>query len=235
VSDELEMRLRELAAALEVPAAPDFGARLVLAPRRRERRVRAARRMLALAALATLGVSGTALAVPVTRNAVLEVLGLRGARVVRVLALPPVPPGTASRLKLGQRIAIARARHAAVFTALEPPHARAAFLAGDVPGGRVSFLVGSEALSELRATSRPYFFKLIDPGTRARSVTVGGSPGVYLSGAVHQVLIGAGGSVRSEPVTLAGNVLLWQRGALTLRIEGAHSLRAALALAQSLR
>jgi hypothetical protein len=235
VSDELELRLRALGAALEVPAAPDFAATIVLAPRPHVRRLGVPRRTLALAAAVTLLVSASAMAVPVTRHAVLDVLGLRGARVVRVPALPPIPPGTASRLKLGHRIPLARARHAAAFTALEPPHARAAFIAADVPGGRLSFLVGSEVVTELRATSRPYFRKLIDPRTRARQVRVGESPGVYLSGGLHELLFEAGGSVRSESVALAGNVLLWQRGALTLRIEGARSLHGALALARSLR
>ena len=235
MTDELELRLRALGAVLEVPAAPDFAAKIVLPPRRRDRRPSVARRTLALAAAATLLVSASAMAVPVTRNAVFDVLGLRGARVVRVPSLPPIAPGAAARLKLGQRIRLAQARHAAAFTALVPSHADAAFVAHDVAGGRISFLVGSDLVIELRASSRPYFMKLIDPRTHAKLLRVGASPGVYLSGGLHEVLFEAGGSVRSEPVELAGNVLLWQRGPLTLRIEGARSLQAALTLARSLR
>jgi hypothetical protein len=36
-------------------------------------------------------------------------------------------------------------------------------------------------------------------------------------------------------VRIAGNVLLWQQGPLTLRVEGTHALSEALALARSLR
>jgi hypothetical protein len=233
MSADLELSLIALGEALEVPEAPDFAARIALPGR--PRHVRVTRRTLAIAAAATLLIAGTAMAVPASRDAVLRVLGLRGARIERVGTLPPIAPGTASRLKLGERIAPDRARHAASFTALVPPAADAAYLSHDVPGGRISILVGPDLLIELRAASSPYFLKLIDPGTRAKRVRVDGGPGVYLSGAVHELLFAAGNRVRSDRVLVAGNVLLWQHGALTLRIEGASSLRAALALARSLR
>jgi hypothetical protein len=43
------------------------------------------------------------------------------------------------------------------------------------------------------------------------------------------------GQVRTDRVRLAGNVLLWQQGPLTIRIEATRTLRQARALAQSLR
>jgi len=235
VSEDLERRLRALGAALEVPAAPDLAGTIALPRRRGRRRARVTRRALVSALAAALLVAATALAVPASRDAVLRVLGLRGARVERVPALPPLPRGAPERLKLGHRIALGRARHAAAFTALLPPRADAAYLDEDVPGGRISLIVGSDLLIELRANSRPFFLKLIDPQTRAQPVRVGASPGVYLSGGLHEVLFLAGGEIRSDAVALAGNVLLWQRGALTLRIEGVRSLAAGMALARSLR
>ena len=42
------------------------------------------------------------------------------------------------------------------------------------------------------------------------------------------------GSFRTDRVRLVGNVLVWQQGPLTLRIEGTHTLSRALALARSL-
>ena len=63
-----------------------------------------------------------------------------------------------------------------------------------------------------------------------------GGPGVYLSGAPHEVLFEtATGQVRTDRVRLAGNVLVWQQGQLTIRIEGTRTLAQALALARSLR
>ena len=88
---------------------------------------------------------------------------------------------------------------------------------------------------ELRATVTPFFVKFIGPGTRMRRVRVNGGPGAYLSGAPHDVLFQASGTVQTDRVRIAGNVLIWQQGPLTLRIEGARTLVAALALARSLR
>ena len=236
MSEDLERQLRALAAVLEVPAAPDLAATIVLPSRGHARRdgARWTRRALVPALAAALVLAATALALPATRGAVLRVLGLQGARIERVPVLPPLPPGAAAKLKLGREIPLGRARHAAGFTALLPPRAEAAYLNEDVPGGRISLIIGSELVVELRASSRPFFLKLLDPGTRAQLVRVGGSPGVYLSGALHELLFLTGGVARTDVIRLAGNVLLWQRGPLTLRIEGTHSLAGALALARSL-
>jgi hypothetical protein len=89
---------------------------------------------------------------------------------------------------------------------------------------------------EFRGTSVPYVFKFLGPGTTARLLRVNGRPGVYISGAPHQLLIQEStGMVQTDRVRLSGNVLLWQQGPVTVRIEGARTLGAALALAQSLR
>jgi hypothetical protein len=136
---------------------------------------------------------------------------------------------------LGERIPLRRARHAASFTALLPPNATAVFLNHDNPGGRISLLVGADLIVEVRATAAPFFIKLIGPGTRARRVRVNGGPGVYLFGTPHDVIFAqADGEVRSDPVRVAGNVLLWQQGPLTLRVEGTQTLEQALARAHSL-
>lgn len=237
MNDDLELSLLALGAALEVPPVHDLAGALVLPPRRRGRGrgLRLSRRALAAAAALTLLAGGTAMAVPASRNEVLTVLGLRGARLERVPALPTIGRRQRARLDLGRRIPLDAARAAVNFTPLLPPHVDTAYLAHDVPGGRLSLIVGTELITELRGSSQPYFLKLLDPQTRARRLRIAGSPGVYLSGGVHAVLFAArNGSVRSEAIRLAGNVLLWQRGALTIRIEGARSLPEALALARSL-
>jgi hypothetical protein len=67
-------------------------------------------------------------------------------------------------------------------------------------------------------------------------VRVNGDSGIYLAGAPHQVIFQEStGAIRTDRIRLAGNVLLWQQGPLTLRIEGTHTLNQALAIARSLR
>jgi hypothetical protein len=91
-------------------------------------------------------------------------------------------------------------------------------------------------VTEFRGTSRPFILKMIAVGTRVIHTEVGGQPAAYLKGAPHEVFfLDSNGKPRTDEVRLAGNVLLWQRGSLTLRVEGARSLAAALAIARSLR
>ncbi|MGH2893533.1 MAG: hypothetical protein ACRDPM_09745, partial [Solirubrobacteraceae bacterium] len=235
MTGDLEQRLVALGATLELPQAPDVvPAVLARLPARRRRHRLPARRTLAAALAATLLLAGGAMAVPPTRDAILQILGLRGVRIERVPRLPPLPAGAA--LRLGQRIPLARARHAAGFTARLPPGSPAAYLGHDVPGGRISLLVGRALIIELRGTTTPFIFKVIGPGTTVKRVRVNGGPGVYLSGAPHEVLFQAQtGQLQSDRVRLAGNVLIWQQGRLTIRIEGTRTLGQALALARSLR
>lgn len=235
MTGDFEQRLVALGAALDLPPAPDVvPAVLARLPERRVRRGRPARRTLALALIAALVLAGAAIAVPSTRHAILRLLGLRGVRIERVTRLPP--PARGARLGLGDRIPLNRARHAAGFTALLPAQPAAAYLGRDVPGGRISLLTGPVLIIEFRGTATPFIFKLLGPGTHAEPVRVNGGPGVYLSGAPHEVIFQAStGQIQADRVRVAGNVLLWQQGPLTLRIEGAHTLEQALTLARSLR
>jgi hypothetical protein len=243
MSGELEQRLLALGTALDVPPAPDaVPAVLAGLPARRRRRSRPARRVLLVTVAATLVLVGAAMAVPPSRDAILRVIGLRGVSIERVPRLPPTPPPSApgtrtgKTLGLGQPIPPARARRAAGFTALVPPGASAAYLGHDVPGGRVSILIGRVLITEFRGTAQPYIRKVIDPGTELTITRVNGARGVYLSGSPHQVLFGASnGQIRSDRVRLAGNVLIWQQGPLIVRIEGTRTLGQALAIAHSLR
>ena len=66
-------------------------------------------------------------------------------------------------------------------------------------------------------------------GASVRLERVGNDPAVWIAGGRHVVLF-----PHAAP-RLAGNVLVWQHGALTLRVEGAHlSLRGALTLAEKI-
>jgi hypothetical protein len=234
---ELEQRLLALDLALEVPPAPDVvPAVLARLPARSRWRPRPARRVLAVALAVALGLAGTAIAVPSTRDAVLRLLGLRGVRLELVPHLPPPTARTSARLGLGQRLPLARARHAASFTALLPPGTALAYLDHDVPGGRISLLIGRVLVIEFRGTTTPFIFKVIGPGTTVKQVRVNAGPGVYLSGAPHEVIFRESTrQIETDRVRLAGNVLMWQQGPVTVRIEGTHTLHQALSIARSLR
>src|SRR5262249_25444716 len=166
-----------------------------------------------------------------------RVFGINGAVVERVQQLPALPKTAGAKLHLGRPIPVASARHAASFTALLPPSGvSAAYIANDVAGGRISFTAGRLLVTEFRGTSRPFILKMIAVGTRVIRTRIGIDPAAYLEGAQHEVFfLDAQGNTRTDNVRLAGNVLLWQHGSLTLRIEGARSLRDAVALARSLR
>jgi hypothetical protein len=234
---ELEHRLVALGAALDMPPPPDVVPAVVARlPRRRGRRSRPAWRALAVALAAMLLLAAAALAVPSTRDAILRVLGLRGVEIERVTHLPPLPPGKFARLGLGTRISFERARHAASFTALLPANAAEAYLGHDVPGGRISVVIGKVLIIEFRGTTTPFIFKVIGPGTTVQRLRVNRGPGMYLSGAPHEVLFEERtGVFQTDRVRLAGNVLIWQQGPVIVRIEGARSLEQAIAIARSLR
>ncbi len=239
---ELEQKLTALGTALEVPPAPDLVpgvlARLPARAGRRRALRRPARRSLAVALAATLLVAGGAMAAAPTRHLILRILGLRGVRIERVPRLPTPPqppPGTGLRLGLGHRIPPSGVRHAVTFTPLTPPGSPAVYANRDVPGGRISFLIGRVLITEFRGTATPLILKVLGPRTKLTQLRVDGGPAVYLSQAPHQVLfLSVNGVIHSDRVRLAGDVLLFDHRGLTVRVEGTHSLAQALALARSL-
>jgi hypothetical protein len=90
---------------------------------------------------------------------------------------------------------------------------------------------------ELPGSSDPgYLLKMLPEGTTLEPVTVGGHEGFWISGEPHELLyLSPGGNVESEPVRLVGNVLAWNDGELTYRIEGAPDLATAQRIAASIR
>jgi hypothetical protein len=82
---------------------------------------------------------------------------------------------------------------------------------------------------------RPLMQKFIDRGTSVQPVDVGSSPGLWVSGEPHEVAyLGPNGSLITDSLRLSANALLWQRGAVTLRVETALPLDRALAIARSM-
>lgn len=78
--------------------------------------------------------------------------------------------------------------------------------------------------------------KIVGPGTRVEHVMVNGAPAIWISGAPHEVFArDRNGQVIADTVRLAGNVLLWERDGLTLRLESALGRAEAIRIAASVR
>jgi hypothetical protein len=226
---ELERNLNALARELEWPPTPAFD-ELVLEPRdMRERRRRTRPLVLALAAL-VLGIA-IAFAVPPARSAILRFLHLRGVTIERVHRLPPAEERDL-RATLGAPATRAAAERYVGFRILLPANERETQLY--IRDQTVSMLLEKPEpalLTEFRAGGPTSLFvkKLAGAGTRIEPVEIDGAPGYWLTGAPHVVL------EPQAPPRLAGNVLLWERGGVTLRLEGKLAKSDAIDLAASIR
>lgn len=165
------------------------------------------------------------------------------------------PASAGERLGLGRRLTLAEARAAVAFPLLVPTlptlgEPDEVYLGEPPRGGQVSFVwlprPGLPAAAEtgvgllvtqFRATIDPLIFKkIVDPNTTVEFVTVGGGNGYWLAGEPHEFFYtDSQGAVQREFTRLAGNVLLWEQGGSTFRIEGARTLDEALRIALSLR
>jgi hypothetical protein len=238
---DLERELRALGAELAVPHAPDLGpaVRVRVAALSPSRPLYRRRLVVVLAALAV--AVAAALAVPQARTAILEFFRIQGATVERV----PEPAGTRAELGLAVPLPLEEARAKLGFEPVVPDlpglgRPDAVYVDTRALGGQISFLYGTEAaprllVSEFRGDSNP---DLISKGagaeTRIEPVTVNGEPGLWVAGAPHELgYRGPDGQVETDSVRIAGNTLVWQRGPLTLRLEGNVSKSRALELAEA--
>jgi hypothetical protein len=240
---ELEQRLRQLGGELAWPPEPRLAPRVAarLAADSCAPRATGRRRTLVLALAALALAVATALAVPPARSALLELLRIGGAEIERVETLPATPP--AGPLELGEPVSLAEARRRAEYAPLVPralPEPDGVYFRRPPPGGEVSFVYRSEdggvaaVLSQFRGDALPYVSKAAGPQTRVRRVAVGRREGVWLAGAPHVLVYqDQRGVIREQTRRLAGNVLLWERDGLTLRLEGALDLATALRIARS--
>lgn len=242
---ELELQLREFAPRLDWPSTPQLAAsvrqRLEGAPRRR---AGLTRRRFVLAAVAVLAVAvGGTLAVPPARTAILDWLGIRGVEITRVEKLPALRP-VEDDLYVGDPATLAQARSRSGHEVVLP---RAEGVGGPdgiyvdetLPGRPVSLVWGSvdePRLLVVQFDAKPLIEKLATLETDIERVVVDGEPGLWLSGAPHEFFYNdAKGETIRDTQRLAGNVLVWERGPLTVRLEGDVSKSEALRIARSFR
>jgi hypothetical protein len=237
---ELERALVTLGRELEYPPTPELAPvvaeRLSKAPPPR-RGLSLSGRTAAIALAVFLIACGTVAAVPATRNAVLEALGLRGATIERRERLPadarPQP------LDLGPRTTLAAARRELGFTPLVPA------ALGEPDGVHVDgealtldYRVRPRVLvTQFRGDVHPdYAGKIGSEATSLEELTVDGARAIWVSGSPHFFFYrDKDGAVRENSLRLAGNVLVLERDDLLVRVEGTPSKAEAIRIAQSLR
>ena len=258
---ELEQALADLGRHLAYPPTPNLVARVGHHLAQRQTRPRPfwqvllpVQRRIAVALLALLLAAGAALVVsPELRSAVAQRLGVRGVQISQVPASPaPVSPG--ARLSLGQRATLDQARAMVTFPVLVPAAPGApdeVSVLESPPGGQVVLIYYPRPdlpqanatgvgllLSEFQAdihTAGP-LGKGLPPGTRLEEVQIAGGRGYWIDGDPHVFFfVNARGQVQSETTRLAANVLLWEHGTLTLRLESALPKDGALAIAASVQ
>lgn len=235
---ELERELDELAGRIAYPPTPDLAPRVLARIRRRPRW-----RALALAAAVLAAVVAAVLAVsPDARSRVLDWLRIGGVEIRRTDDLPPVP--LRAEPDFGEPVTLEEARRRVDFSVLLPDELEEpdrVYHREYPPGGAVTLVWGTAAQPRLALTEwagrvvEPVVLKLIPPGTRADVMTVGEGTGVWLHGAPHVLFVHPpGGGEESEELYLAGNVLVWEVGDRSYRIEAAVSRDEALEIARSL-
>jgi hypothetical protein len=216
------------------------------------------RRLAAAGLAAVLLAAAVLVASPGTREAVARRLGLRGIGVE--LGGPPPPtvtttPGGRLELGLGDRVTLEEARRRVDWPVLVPAAAGlgppdAVYVDEVVPsGGRVDLVYRARPglppspftdvgllITEFQGQPTPEFLKKVTAMGVVEQVTVGGEPGYWFTGEPHFFTYqDAAGTLREEQTRLAGNTLIWQRGDLTLRLEGELPKQEAIRIAESMR
>ena len=237
--DELVRELRDLGAWLAVPPSPDVRtgvrARLSAEAGRRFSRWWAAA-AAALLALAIVLVPQTRTAVADAATAILRFAGIELASGPPTKTLPATPsplPSTAS-VTLDQ--ARQRARFSIGVPARLGPPERVQVSDPDTTGApRVVSLLyrgGMVRLDEFDGELAPFFAKKLDVSD-AVWTDVQGSPAVWIPTPHAVVYVDRQGVERDETARLAGATLIWQRAAVTYRLEGNLTIEEALSIVRS--
>lgn len=218
-------------------------------------------RVAAAVALVALLMVGLLALFPAARSAIAERLGLAGVAIRFVETAPTAEPSpVGDRLLLGRRVSLAAAREAVPFPLrvpqvgefVEPDEVylsrsgepvvsfvyrpRADLPESAVPGVGALLTQFRGELEQDLIEKGLGFQKGVGGGTTLEFVVVNGQPGFWIEGAPHGFLYrDPRGEVREAEYRLAGNVLLWEDGDVTLRFESALPKDEALAVASATR
>jgi hypothetical protein len=254
VIGNLEEQLADLSRHLEFPPTPPLAA--MVRRRLHTTPTRSWRRRLAMILATVAALMAIVLGVPAIRTAVAHWLGIQGVVISPLTSTPPSRPAASSppgaNLGLGQRSTLDGARRTAGFTVVVPEalgSPDAVYLRSDL-GPVVTLVYASRSglppshqtgvgllITEFRGATDPMLIqKFIGPDTTVTAVTVDGGAGLWLGGAPHQLAyMLPDGSIVGDTLRLAGPTLAFERGAVTIRIEGAIVEAQALAIAHSMR
>jgi hypothetical protein len=239
---ELELALRGLGARLDWPDEPELAPGVLAGIRRPPARSRAPRRALVVALAVLVVAIAAVFAVPQTRGSILRFLHLRGVTIERVPELPTVPVQGGLGTFLGEPVSLDEARSRAEFHVVVPSalgEADQLYYQASPPGGMVSFLYGARAepsalVTEFQARLDEVIFKKVAPDTKIEPVQINGQPGYWIEGAHYFTYLDHQGYMQTEQVRLAGNVLLWELGTRTFRLEADVPKAEALRIARSM-
>jgi hypothetical protein len=156
----------------------------------------------------------------------------------------PSAPATPPSQEVGPIVSLDQARSDAGFGILLPgttgyTQPAEVHMIGAQPFTRVTmWYADGTMLTEFLGQVQPDAFqKIVGGGTTVEPVRVGPVGGWWITGAAHKLAFlfrDPDGQTRWQEVTVSGNVLVWQAGAVTLRLETPLDKEAAIALAASL-
>ena len=204
------------------------------------------------AALVVALFAGSLVAFPSVRETVADWLGVRGIGITVVPTLSPIPTNYRSLL-IGRPASLEEARSAVAWPVLVPDDPLLGppdeiYLDLAHRDGAVSLVWGARQglptasttgagllLTEFRGSINERFFqKFVGPGSTIERVHVGDRLGYWISGAPHEVVVlDPYGEPIRDTIRLAGNVLMWEDGDLTLRLESDLGKDDALRVASS--
>jgi hypothetical protein len=202
-------------------------------------------RRAAVLALATAAVALGALlaASPDARSTFLDWFGIGGVEVRLVDELPPLE--RRAQPEWGERVTLEEARTRAAFDVLVPEalgRPDAVYFRASPPGGMVTLRYGTAAAPRAVLSQwsgrviEPVVVKLVPRDSRSHFTDVDGVTGVWLSGAPHVFFFfGTDGREYGETLAWAGNVLVWERGSRSYRLQADVPRERAVEIARSLR
>ncbi len=198
----------------------------------RERLERRSRRPWLVLALAAVAAVGALLAIPQTRAAIFDFLHIGGVEVKRVATQPQAPSRVTD---LGREVGYGDAQSQVDFPLAAPDTPFTTYYDGSVAGGMVNMTWNGFVLSQWHGDQLSFAQKQVGPNSRTESVSVNGVPGLWITGARHEIVYrDQTGQIDAKTRRLVGNVLLWDRDGITYRLEGARTWAEALAAVRNL-